>query len=1106
MADTLRLILLVGLVGVVFATGAVGTVGAQAQDPVDANGNRIVGGPGANSGTVFLGEEDIATDKGVFRGVQPDVFTDTNGNMLSVTNGRVNPNNAITTYTVTVGGTTRTLDVREPRIQALFVIDALSNERLDFEDPVIRHPSPGDPFNTQFAIDYNYFTSTSVDTDSALTQSGFDVTPIYLESTRDRALDAGGPFTSLDERRRVYDALFNFDIDDTGEYTFTATPRTGGNRPDGREVGFGFRGVATDSIDIRVADLGPVGIELDDTEANQGDRVDFSITGLFESQGATLTLEEEDFRYGGFGSGEFGELVTAFNQNGNTIGGDNPIEFVTNSFRQVDETAATGLIFRATDDFNDPGISPPGERLALETAGVDENDLVIFDTETLADVSVYRVGGNGIPVEITDQVLGPGTLNLVEGTFDDVPGPDLNRFAGSVAGTPPLTLERSYGVIVRDEGESDGQIDTENLDDVSVDIEVFGSRGTDEGEGIEARSFEVPRTHEGMFRNDEAFDDDDDEQTLDVEEVDITIDSPGDTYVPGTEVTLSGSITGTTDDVVILTRDRDNYFHVTTETTDRRQGDYEETNFVLDSDAVTDEAQDILGQPGNYGYGVIDGVDVDIIQALNTGTEILGDDGLNEREFNQGSGTQKSIRVVSPSLEGRFRTFDGTVFDEDGVDVRGTLVGPREFLTFLIDDRGNIVVEEFSADDADGEIDDEVGVTNLTNLTDGTIQASILSPGRDRELGNGSFRIDQSLQAATGLPAVSDATIPNFIRIAEALGETTRTQEQVREILLNQTIEQPGSDDLIVTEEFRLLDDSLTSITDIVPAGRRDDLSGINPIEVGETMVVRGTTNRNPDDATIIVEAEEGPTQAQLGTGIADEWASDGEVGAGRPGGVWSAELEVDEEVEPGEYIIRADDGDRIDERTVEIVPDSGGGGASIDNIQTSLPDTDGDGVPDQVQIDVTVSDVSSGQTTVELGESDFDVDVSPTNTGQEQFVTPQDTDVDGTNEAVEFVGLGSVSTTYTVVADLSGQADGDTGTVTVELGGGATSSTTYTVEEATGPLDPNNPFGDSGNNPVDRSTVIDRVVEWNLNGEINGTSFTRSEIIDFVVEWNLAS
>jgi hypothetical protein len=181
-------------------------------------------------------------------------------------------------------------------------------------------------------------------------------------------------------------------------------------------------------------------------------------------------------------------------------------------------------------------------------------------------------------------------------------------------------------------------------------------------------------------------------------------------------------------------------------------------------------------------------------------------------------------------------------------------------------------------------------------------------------------------------------------------------------------------------------------------------------------------------------------------------------------------------------------------------------GGASVDGIRTTLTDESGDGLDDRVHADVTVSDVGTGQTIVELGETNFDVDVSPTDTGQAQFVTPQDTDGDGTNEAVEFVGVGTVSTTYTVVADLSNQADGDTGTVDVELGGGATSSNIFTIGELTGPLSTNNPFGDASNNPISRQTLINRIVEWNLNGEIDGTSYTRSEIINFVVEWNLAS
>ena len=34
---------------------------------------------------------------------------------------------------------------------------------------------------------------------------------------------------------------------------------------------------------------------------------------------------------------------------------------------------------------------------------------------------------------------------------------------------------------------------------------------------------------------------------------------------------------------------------------------------------------------------------------------------------------------------------------------------------------------------------------------------------------------------------------------------------------------------------------------------------------------------------------------------------------------------------------------------------------------------------------------------------------------------------------------------------------------------------------------------------------VIDRIVEWNLNDDIGGTSYTRDEIIGFIVDWNQA-
>jgi PGF-CTERM protein len=100
-------------------------------------------------------------------------------------------------------------------------------------------------------------------------------------------------------------------------------------------------------------------------------------------------------------------------------------------------------------------------------------------------------------------------------------------------------------------------------------------------------------------------------------------------------------------------------------------------------------------------------------------------------------------------------------------------------------------------------------------------------------------------------------------------------------------------------------------MTGVVPAELRDQLSGVHPIEVGETMVIRGDTNRDFEDATIVVEADAGPSIAQLGTAVTDEWGTDG---------VWEVEIEVGEEVEPGNYTMRSDDGERIDEQRVEIV------------------------------------------------------------------------------------------------------------------------------------------------------------------------------------------
>jgi hypothetical protein len=124
---------------------------------------------------------------------------------------------------------------------------------------------------------------------------------------------------------------------------------------------------------------------------------------------------------------------------------------------------------------------------------------------------------------------------------------------------------------------------------------------------------------------------------------------------------------------------------------------------------------------------------------------------------------------------------------------------------------------------------------------------------------------------------------------------------------------------------------------------------------------------------------------------------------------------------------------------TVAAIATAGTAAAqSVDNVQTTLTDTDGDGTEDTAEVNVTVSDAA--RTVVVFDETDFDVEVSPTDDSQEEIVQ-----LDG-NRA-QFDSIGGAEKTYTVVADLSNQSAGDKGSVNVTVDKGvATETVTYTI------------------------------------------------------------
>ncbi|NHN58744.1 MULTISPECIES: hypothetical protein [Halorussus] len=257
-----------------------------------------------------------------------------------------------------------------------------------------------------------------------------------------------------------------------------------------------------------------------------------------------------------------------------------------------------------------------------------------------------------------------------------------------------------------------------------------------------------------------------------------------------------------------------------------------------------------------------------------------------------------------------YRDVAGQVATEDGtVTVRGNATGTDAVLAVLVDRRGRVVTELVSVDDRAFEEDDLALVTDDgTPLSEGRVVATVLSPGRDGLVGDGE------------ISGVTRADLGDFeTAFRDIVGQRvanrtiSRTQRQVVELFYDQTVEDAGSDDLLLAEEF-VYTDGRTTIERVLPASALDGTGPVEPIRAGDTVVVRGLTNLRPDDNTIFVEVTEGPSADAFDFGATDTWGTDG---------VWQVELNATG-VEPGTYTVEADDGDDSDSFVVRVLPREG--------------------------------------------------------------------------------------------------------------------------------------------------------------------------------------
>ena len=260
-----------------------------------------------------------------------------------------------------------------------------------------------------------------------------------------------------------------------------------------------------------------------------------------------------------------------------------------------------------------------------------------------------------------------------------------------------------------------------------------------------------------------------------------------------------------------------------------------------------------------------------------------------------------------------FRDVGGEVAVEDGeVRVVGTATGLEEVLVTMIDERGQIASEIVIIDN-DDVFDEDVPLLTADgrDLSEGLIVGAVFHPGRDGVVGDGEI----GGVTRADLEALDEETRDQLARELQNRS-IRRTQQQVLELFYDESIADAGSDDLALVDAF-VYTDGRTSIATVGPVANEtaanataaNETAGpIVPVSAGEPMIVRGTTNRKPDDTTIAVEAIDGPAPEDLEVVVTDTWGLDG---------VWEVTIDT-AGVEPGTYTLRADDGDDTD--TVEVV------------------------------------------------------------------------------------------------------------------------------------------------------------------------------------------
>jgi major cell surface glycoprotein (TIGR04216 family) len=302
-------------------------------------------------------------------------------------------------------------------------------------------------------------------------------------------------------------------------------------------------------------------------------------------------------------------------------------------------------------------------------------------------------------------------------------------------------------------------------------------------------------------------------------------------------------------------------------------------NFAFDFVEADDEFE-IEADSGLGELAIADTYRVAVVTGFEQISASPGDD-LTDEQFGDLTSTSFSLRTTDPSLTSNLARSNLAVGDE--VELSGTYAGPGNNVgVFVVGPRGDLTISTPSVDDDDDSFEEDLDDFDRR----GTYEIIIIGQGRDNTFADGT--VDPgSFSVRTGL-----------------------NQQQVVE-LINDDFSGASVDDLIVTETLQVQSASLTVDT----VGVRDQ------VEVGDDNVtISGATNRE-DEQLVFLEFQNASTGEVVASGEA-------EIGNN---GEFETTLDLSN-ADIGQYVIRADDGESTENRTVRIVQEIEGASITLES------------------------------------------------------------------------------------------------------------------------------------------------------------------------------